>query len=561
MILFAIIATPVILITVIALSNIRSDSIEQYQQSADNIKLASERKVARSLQQFTMAYESLRVQTPEQLKSASMPGLIGFFQLSAQGRFDSPLLPIEIHQQSSLNWSETELAQRLSHVNKVFNILAQNHISQHNPYMVNVEATKTTKGQNNRDLSQRPAKDKKSTLAQKNERKAEAVKPSRSQQRQHTKQNQEFKINVLPSGHLMLHRAFERHGEWFIEGALVAQNAFFSELIISAYTESPLATFTQLVLKDKQLTLFKTNLDAEQALASFQLAAPLNDITMSIHFDELPQKKSAVYIWLLSLLLLFAVASGLTALYRMLRQQIALSQRQQGFISSMSHELKTPITSIKMYGDALQQGWLDDSKKHKYYQHITGEAERLSRLIDNLLQASNISRNALNLAIQPIQINSLQILITTKTSVLFEQSGFDYQLIVADSLQDSYVLIDVDAFSQVAINLVDNAIKYASDSDKKRVDIAINPLEKKHITIHIRDYGIGINKQEINKVFDLFYRVGNELTRTSKGTGLGLTLVKELVELMSGNIDVVSHSIGTEFIITLPTHSDDDLGK
>jgi len=98
--------------------------------------------------------------------------------------------------------------------------------------------------------------------------------------------------------------------------------------------------------------------------------------------------------------------------------------------------------------------------------------------------------------------------------------------------------------------LVDNSIKYSSSTSLQQIDISFSTLTSNKISISVRDYGIGIAKSEVDKVFELFYRIGDELTRKSKGTGIGLALVKELTQAMNGKVKVVNHNKGTEFKLT-----------
>ena len=163
----------------------------------------------------------------------------------------------------------------------------------------------------------------------------------------------------------------------------------------------------------------------------------------------------------------------------------------------------------------------------------------------------------MNINLQPFPINELPDFIHAKTEALFKQSDFALNLHLDTSLDNRLLNIDKDALTQVIINLVDNAIKYSANQEKRQVDISIIDCSSQEVAIKVRDYGIGIAPQELSRIFDLFYRVGNELTRTSKGTGLGLTLVKELVKHMGGEISVVSCEIGTEIVVHLPSQPND----
>ena len=115
------------------------------------------------------------------------------------------------------------------------------------------------------------------------------------------------------------------------------------------------------------------------------------------------------------------------------------------------------------------------------------------------------------------------------------------------------IKVDEDAFFQIIINLVDNALKFAKQSDKKQIDVGIElSKNRQQVIISIRDYGPGIKKDQLKKIFQLFYRAGNELTRTSPGTGIGLALVAQLAESMRARVVVRNKQPGTEFQIKMP---------
>ena len=193
---------------------------------------------------------------------------------------------------------------------------------------------------------------------------------------------------------------------------------------------------------------------------------------------------------------------------------------------------------------------LDEIKREKYYDFIYSESERLSRLISNILQISQVSRNSLDLEMKLVTTNELANIIDSTIDSQIKQSGFKYKLSVDSTINNKNIILDIDAFIQIMINLVDNAIKYSSRSSQQQIDIAITALSNNKISISVRDYGIGIAKSEVDKVFELFYRIGDELTRESKGTGIGLALVKELTHAMNGKIKVVNHNIGVEFTLS-----------
>jgi len=252
--------------------------------------------------------------------------------------------------------------------------------------------------------------------------------------------------------------------------------------------------------------------------------------------------------------------SGLWVLYRFGEKQIQLAQDRLNFVSAVSHELKTPLTSILMYSEMLRQEMTQDEvKKKQYYDYIFFESERLSRLISNVLRLSNLSQEDVPLNPQYTKASVLPSLVKSKISSLLEKNGFAYQVDCGDLNPEQWdVYVDLDAFSQIVINLADNAVKFAAgDEDVKKIEMGLRQeaAYPEHICFYMRDHGPGIKDNQIEKIFDLFYRVGDELNRLKQGTGIGLALVYALSRSMGGFIQVNNRNPGAEFCLYLKYRS------
>jgi signal transduction histidine kinase len=206
-----------------------------------------------------------------------------------------------------------------------------------------------------------------------------------------------------------------------------------------------------------------------------------------------------------------------------------------------------------MYGEILKQGWMSDEKRDEYYDYIYNEAERLSRLINNVLQISKVNRNQLDLELKSVMIGELVDLVKSKIDSQIKQSDFTLNIMIdsemENELEAASLDVDKDAYVQIMINLVDNAIKYSANADIKQIDFKVSQNKGKKICFSIRDYGPGIAKNEMRKIFEPFYRSGDELTRECQGTGIGLALVSELAGAMNAKVEVVNHSQGVEFMV------------
>jgi signal transduction histidine kinase len=205
-----------------------------------------------------------------------------------------------------------------------------------------------------------------------------------------------------------------------------------------------------------------------------------------------------------------------------------------------------------MYGEMLREGWADDAKKLTYYDYIFSESERLSRLINNILQLSRMTRNELHIELKSYSMAQVIDTLRSKVTSQVERHGFEFELNCHDSLKESHINIDMDYLIQIIINLTDNAVKFSSKAARKRIEITCRTQPNQRISISVRDYGPGIAKDQLRKIFKLFYRTENELTRETVGTGIGLALVNQLTHAMNGTIDVIRHEPGVEFVLSFP---------
>ncbi|ETW93045.1 MAG: hypothetical protein ETSY1_40955, partial [Candidatus Entotheonella factor] len=276
------------------------------------------------------------------------------------------------------------------------------------------------------------------------------------------------------------------------------------------------------------------------------LSTPLHDVTVHTTVSSLPLGPGATLVHTLAVLIPAMLLAGAFGLYRLAAQQIKLATAQHNFVSAVSHELKTPLTSIRMYGEMLRAGWIqDDSKRQTYYDFIFFESERLSRLVANVLQLSRLTNHPSPLDLKPFSPTTLLDAVQANVQAQVEAAGFTLEVNnrLSTSLQ---VEVEEDAFTRIMINLIDNALKFSAQADRKMVCLNLE-MRGPLVTFSVRDYGPGIDHQHRKKIFQRFYRVGSELTRATPGTGIGLALVKELAHKMHADVDVCNHQPGAEF--------------
>lgn len=230
-----------------------------------------------------------------------------------------------------------------------------------------------------------------------------------------------------------------------------------------------------------------------------------------------------------------------------------LDKAQSEFISTVSHELRTPITSIKGFAATLlQQGSaLDEEKKKKYTKIIKDQAERLSRLVEDLLSVSRLESKKTQLTIQPVNLKPILENIAEIVSAKYNHSH-KIDTNCSDMLPN--VWVDSDRLEQILTNLVDNAVKYSPQANL--VEIKIRTCQhngEEMVRVNVTDHGIGIKEDDQRKIFTKFSRLDNPLTRVTEGTGLGLYISFSLAKLLGGDLKVKSGEGKTTFSLYLPT--------
>jgi signal transduction histidine kinase len=265
----------------------------------------------------------------------------------------------------------------------------------------------------------------------------------------------------------------------------------------------------------------------------------LDDLTR----DSFLQSAGATFLVLMFLL------CGIALTLRATDREARLAQAKSNFVANVSHELKTPLSLISLFSEILELGRVNnEEKKTEYYRIIRHESLRLNKMIDNILDFAKIEagRKRYDLADGDMAEVLEDVLSNYRYQII--NSGFDIQTNIQPDLPS--VFIDREAMAQAVSNLLDNAIKYSGGV--KQLSITAETLGS-DLSIEIADRGIGIPRAEQAKIFEKFYRVGNGLVHDVKGSGLGLSLVKHIIEAHRGTISVESEvGQGSRFTILLP---------
>ena len=374
-----------------------------------------------------------------------------------------------------------------------------------------------------------------------------------------------FEFSLLDSGHFVLFRKVWRDGERYIQGLLLDQETFTKDIIGAQFIETALSDMSNLIIAyqddvihsfggrdDSSYPNVAADLDGALLYRS-RLSAPLGSLELIFSIKRLPPGPGANIVGWVTLVIAIVFVGGFLVLYRMGVSQINLARQQQDFVSAVSHELKSPLTSIRMYGEMLKEGWADEAKRQSYYEFIHDESERLSRLISNVLQLANITRNEPQFDLKPTKIAELMSNTESKIASQIKRAGFELRIKTFNDADQATINIDEDCFAQIIINLVDNAIKFSRDAENKAIDVSSKLSGDGRVLFSVRDYGPGIPKDQMKKIFELFYRSESELTRETVGTGIGLAIVHQLTLAMSGNVDMINAEPGAEFRISFST--------
>ncbi|MBQ2983711.1 MAG: HAMP domain-containing histidine kinase [Candidatus Gastranaerophilales bacterium] len=219
------------------------------------------------------------------------------------------------------------------------------------------------------------------------------------------------------------------------------------------------------------------------------------------------------------------------------------------FISTLSHEIRTPLTSIKGFCQTMISSWdkLDDNKKQDFLKIILAQSQRLIDLCENVLNVAKIDSNSDNLILSKIDVNNILQNCTKVIQMTYKNFEFVFDL----SKNELFSLCDNDKTQQILLNILDNALKYSQNSNQ--IMIKTSNLKDFNV-ISIKNFGSFIAKDDMDKIFDKFYRVDSYMTSTTQGSGLGLYIAQNLAQKMNGKIEVQSNEKEkwTEFSIYLP---------
>ncbi len=334
----------------------------------------------------------------------------------------------------------------------------------------------------------------------------------------------------------------------------VDDDVFVGQVVARKFAEINDGTFIFAVRERRSKSiLFATEETEEQQfeLTETLWLLPHLDLQIKLQGISLEQlsrqriRTNLIFLSVVDLVLLL----GVLYLLRNIKHEMALAKLKTDFVANVSHELRTPLALIRMHAETLEMGRVhSEEKKQHYYRTIMAESARLTQLITNILDFSRIesNRKEYNLSVQDLG----KLVRTTLKMYLYhlQQKGFRVQVDVPDDLPP--VNIDSEAIRQAFVNLLDNAVKFSPEV--KSIDISLQQKDHR-IILSVRDHGTGIPEGERRKIFEKFYRVGSSLVHNTKGSGLGLSLVKHIMKIHGGDVTVDSKvGEGSTFSLIFP---------
>lgn len=237
---------------------------------------------------------------------------------------------------------------------------------------------------------------------------------------------------------------------------------------------------------------------------------------------------------------------GFWRIRRLFREEIILTRQQNNFLLSITHELKSPLASLKLSMQTMEKHRLDADQVKKMAHMSMDDVDRLESLVENILLASKIESSNFRLNKEEMNLSEITRNIYERICEKFRNS----RTFESNIVSNIYVKADRLSFSSVIYNLIENAIKYSTEGSLIQVDLR---ADAQSAILVVSDTGIGIPDHEKARIFERFYRVGREETRTTKGTGLGLFIVKQIVAYHDGTIEVRNNQPkGSVFTVSIP---------
>lgn len=373
-----------------------------------------------------------------------------------------------------------------------------------------------------------------------------------------------FQVEVAPlqtvamdAGNVFVFRRIAIDGQIYRQGFVLRLQPFLDHLLAAVYDPQPIAEYTRLILNAAGLSVSsnRSTQSADSSAAGWMtqraFPAPFNFLTARMLIVSSPPSPARRVLTLALAVLGVVMVVGLALIYQNARAVLDLSERRSRFVSAVTHELKTPLTNIRMYIEMLEQGIAGTPEREQEYLDIlASESVRLSGLINNVLELSRLEKQTRRFNLRDGDLSDVLTDVQTIMAESLDREGFELTIDNADSPVFAY---DREVLVQVLVNLMENSVKFGRHLSQKEICIKARAVDG-WIRLMVSDTGPGIPRQCLKKVFDDFYRVDSEPVRTVGGTGIGLALVKKLILAMGGRVQAENNQgPGCTIILNLPT--------
>jgi signal transduction histidine kinase len=345
-------------------------------------------------------------------------------------------------------------------------------------------------------------------------------------------------------------------GRMYRQGFVLQLDAFLANLVRTHFSAQPMARFTHLRLRAVDEGRDAWGMEAGAAserpriVLNRTFPAPFGFLRATLTCDTVPPSAGRSALNLALLALAGVIVAGLLAIHRSAKKVVDFSERQSRFVSSVTHELKTPLTNIRMYIEMLEQGMARDPEREQaYFRIVQSEGVRLSRLITNVLELSKLEKKHRRIDLQTGTFDEVLKEVEDLMAESLRQTGFTLN---CDNRLTRPFRYDREIMVQVLINLIENSVKFGASSEMKAITVRLSE-QGERVRVEVADSGPGVPARDVKKIFNDFYRAQNAVTSAAGGTGIGLALVKRFVDLLGGRVSAFNNrGPGCTIVIDLP---------
>ncbi len=353
-----------------------------------------------------------------------------------------------------------------------------------------------------------------------------------------------FQSVIIDDGRVFVFRRIMIDGRIYRQGFVLQTDLFLSYLARTYFSSQPMAGFAHLRLRavDQGRELQGVEAGAAAARPRISLArtfpAPFGFVQAALACERIPPSAGRGTLNLALAVLAGVVVLGLLAIHHSTWKVLDFSERQARFVSAVTHELKTPLTNIRMYIEMLEQGVAKDPEREQdYFRILRSEGARLTRLITNVLELSRLEKKHRRLNLQTGDFSEVLADVEDLMQSALRQAGF--RLVTETALTGPF-RYDREIMVQILINLIENSLKFGRSASAKRITVRLSESGDR-VRIEVADTGPGIPAGDLKKIFNDFHRAGSAVASAAGGTGIGLALVRRFVTLLGGRVSAANN--------------------